>query len=207
MSKKRVFSELRNKIPEKLKELNLHNSYVFCEDGGELIPNEIIVLNKKNIIEFKFLLDNSYPFKPPRILIYNYDKFDNYIGNEFYDKWSHKLINFNKNNTYTRDNENYHARRKKYINAFIFTIIKNPTLYKYWNNIDFKINSCLCCESMTCQNKWAPNILMADLLGEYITRKYFKTFSSDLSNRIIKKIFNNDYWVYLMKLLFIFCHF
>ena len=48
---------------------------------------------------------------------------------------------------------------------------------------------------MTCQNKWAPNILMADLLGEYITRKYFKTFSSDLSNRIIKKIFNNDYWV------------
>ena len=208
---KRIFNELHKRIPEEMKKLGLEKNYIICEDGKELIPNVLYAINLLTAnIELIFNIEKSFPFKPPLVVVREnkLKNNKNIYYEETYERWSSGLVNFYRNNTFKYDDKNFIRLNKIYKNAYIFSIIKNPKLIKYWNKKEFNINRCLCCESITCGNKWAPNIFLSDLLGEYLTRKYFKTYCSSLNQRIINKIFCNDKWDLsddIINLIFEFC--
>ena len=189
------------RIPEELKILGVDKNYIICEDGGELVPNVVYAINLiTSNIELIFNIEKNFPFIPPLVVVRENKYFNNKNNyyEESYERWNKGLINYYKNGTYNYDDKRYSLLNKIYKNAYMFSIIKNPKLIKFWNKKEFNVNRCLCCESLTCSNKWAPNIFLSDLLGEYLTRKYFKTYCSSLNQRIINKIFCNDKWIYQM---------
>ena len=195
MSKKRILNELHKKIPEKLIEINLDKEFILCENGYDLIPSEVYAFSlKTGKPELKILIDHNYPFKPPYIYVFQ----DPYKIS--YEKWCQSLMNYS-NTLYVRNsilykkgNEKMEDKREIYKKAYIFSIIKNPKLNRYWKKINLDNKPCLCCQRLTCSGQWTPNIYLSDILGEYVTRKYFQIFSTRLNIRIINKIFNNDKW-------------
>lgn len=181
MSLKRILNELHNKIPYKLLDYHVFNKFYFVEIGNDIICRDIGIVNKKtNTIEIKLYIPSNYPFYPPKVTI-------NTLNNEIdYLRWLSKIINYNCIN-FNSINFN-----EKYYNAWIFSIIKWPQFKKY---LKFpERNTCYCCESIICSNKWSPAILLSDILFEYIILKQFLIFSNILNQRQINNIFNNDNW-------------
>lgn len=178
MSLKRILNELHNIIPNKLLENNIFDKFYFVEIGNDIICREIGVINKKNQnMEFKFNIGDSYPFKPPKVSIYEYNKEICYL------RWLSKLINY-KINTFTLQQKNF--------NSWIFSIIRWP---QFKNYLDFpERGTCYCCESISCPNKWRPSRLLTDILFEYIISKQFLIYSNNLNQRLIDNIFKNDNW-------------
>ena len=178
MSLKRILNELHNIIPNKLLENNIFDKFYFVEIGNHIICREIGVINKKNdTMIIKFNIGDSYPFKSPNVYVCEYNLEVSYL------RWLSKLINYN---------NNISSLQEKNFNAWVFSIIRWP-LFK--NYLKFpQRDTCYCCESIICTNKWAPSLLLSNILFEYIISKQFLINSGNLNQRLIDNIFKNDNW-------------
>lgn len=179
MSLKRILNELHNIIPNKLLDYQLYDKFSFIEIGNDIICREIGVINNKtgNII-LKFNVNDCYPFKPPKVYLYVMNQ------NICYLRWLSKLVNYKDYNIFLIQEKNY--------NAWIFSIIHWPLFKKYLNFPGKGI--CYCCESIICSNKWTPSHILSDVLFEYIISKQFLIYSSNLNQKLIKRIFKNEKW-------------
>jgi len=211
---KRILNELNNMIPKKLVVLDLVDKFRFVQLDTQIIPSEIGVINTKtNSVEFKINVAPDYPFKPPSCYVnynyncYNYNNSNYYndICDDFntqlrlnsvvdrfqkYDMWAGSIIY---RPGASRLNVRFNIECNLF-NAWVFSIIRRPSLYRYWFGIIPDNQTCLCCESIVCYNKWCPAITMGDVLGEYVTRHDFKIYSGQLQQRRIKAIFDNGRW-------------
>ena len=182
---KRILNELKNKIPEKMRDLDLDNKFTFVELGTDIVSKEIGVINKKtDQIELKIVIPPDYPFKPPLVHV-----MEDVVGFGVsptikYDYWSGSIIR-----RITQEPE------YDLFLAWTFSVIRRPELIRYWRGIIPNRNDCLCCESITCRNNWSPSIMMSDILCEYVVRRDFKINCGPLTQRWISPIFNNDRWV------------
>ena len=184
---KRILNELNNKIPEKLEELDLYNKFYFAQLDYHIIPNEIGIINKlTNEIELKLIIPQYYPFKPPAVYIESNNANNN--ANNNYNMWLSRILYkpFNKkmSNLQTED----------IFLAWIFSVIRRPKLAYIWGNIP-TMNTCLCCNSITCSDKWIPSNMLTSILVEYITHNDLRVNCKPLMNRYISSIFKNDRWV------------
>lgn len=179
MSLKRILNELHNIIPKKLINNELYDKFSFIEIGNDIICRNIGVINNKTgIMEIKLIIGDSYPFKSPHVYVCGYREDICYL------RWLSKLINYNNSNNSSLQEKNY--------NAWVFAIIKWPKLKNYLKFPSKGI--CYCCDSLTCNNRFNPSIILSDILFEYIISKQFLIYSSPLNQRQINSIFKNDNW-------------
>jgi ubiquitin-protein ligase len=182
MSEKRIRNEMTKKFPQIMEQFNL-NYELFQID---LMDPLILGIFRNNTMILKLILPRDYPFKVPTVYISDSD------GRSIvkYDKWSTNIL----------DGMGPNSLKCKidscdYFMAWAFTIIYRPCLMKYWSFIpSAKNDSCLCCESILCANKWSPGKNIADILMEYIARRNFAHHCSKLMQCWIRPIFDNSRW-------------
>ena len=198
---KRILHELHNKIPEKMLDLNLNHKFTFVSLDTDIVSKEYGIVNTKtDLVELKIIIPSDYPFKPPSVFVTKDNHTPPYptviplsicnFPNIKYDKWSVSIIHGN--NPYKNCGL---ASDCDLFSAWAFSIIRRPTLLRYWHgNIPNK-KDCLCCQSIICSNNWSPSKMLSDILAEYVTRRDFKINCRPLMQRWIGVIFNNDRWV------------
>ena len=181
---KRILNELNNKIPEKMRDLDLDDKFTFVALGTDIISKDIGVINKKtDQMELEIVLPSDYPFKPPLVHVMGE------IRPTKYDVWSGSIIH------HRQVRERKIGLDCNLFNAWAFCIIRRPILLRYWRGNIPNMKDCLCCESITCGNNWGPSIMMCDVLAEYVVRRDFKINCGQLMQRWIDSIFNNDRWI------------
>jgi len=189
MLKRRVFNEINKIFPESMQKYNLLYKIVLLDDPGSYdinngINNGILIgiIDKNNNLILKMWCKNEYPFHPPTVHVNKFIKYnDAFIK---YDIWAGNISK-------KMNNENSSC---DYFMAWAFANISKPEFANQWNFIP-SFKNCLCCESITCSNNWAPKYTLVDILIEYITRRDFSIYSSKLIQRQICRVFNNDKWV------------
>jgi ubiquitin-protein ligase len=178
----------------------LSKQYCFLLDSTNKIndDNIIIYINKNNnnsinnsnnnskpVLLFK--ITNQYPFKPPKLYIYNF-KYNNYDID--YNRWSYE--NGEKFNNIIK---NLNLSRYDILLLWFFIINKNINyLYKKpIYSLELK-QECFCCSTIICSGNWSPSYKITDIFLEYYLRKELFTFSNKLTIRYLQTIFNNDKW-------------
>ena len=110
--------------------------------------------------DLAFAFNESFPFRPPILLINNIDSIEYFnVTNLFY----------NNLNNLKNQNENLYKNKEKDI----------PFQYEMINELKQKYNfKCLCCETLLCpgKGKWSPAIHLDVLLDEYKKFKNIKTY-------------------------------
>lgn len=137
---------------------------------------EILSQNNKNylMIYDKYLnlftqleINQCYPFKPYNVIYLNFSNSLTYLNN---------LINlttlFNK-----RD-------KTVYIFFFKCMYLINP---KFLNLNKYE---CYCCKSLMCTSEWCPSFTFTNLLLEQLEVKFMECYSSNISYRYIKNIYD-----------------
>lgn len=167
--------------------LNNYFSFDFTNiyDENEKISAEVLI-SKNNRVEAIIDVDRAYPFKPPRIYIYqaNVNKKISYID------WSYRRgekINkiINKNN-YTR---------YELLLVWFFIINKNYEIIEKIPDFSLKIpQDCFCCSTILCQDKWSPSRKITDIVIEILLRKELFNLFTEKGIRYIEKIFKNEKW-------------
>jgi len=187
---KRILNELHKILPNKLISLNLNNKFRFVEIDSDIVSKQIGVINMKtDQIELEIVIPSDYPFKPPSVYVYVYNE-GLRVSTIKYDKWCGSIIY--KSGYYGPIGGGSNC---DLFSAWAFCIIRRPELLSYWFSNIPKKDTCLCCESITCGDKWSPRIMMSDILAEYVTKRDFKINSGRLMQRWMDAIFNNDRWV------------
>jgi hypothetical protein len=183
MCEKRLRNEMTKKFPQSMQEFNL-DYQLFLVD---LMDFRVLGIFRNNHMILKVILSTHYPFKPPLVYISDSD------GREIvkYDKWSQNILDGMGVKSWRRQLNN----DCDYFMAWAFTIIYQPRLARSWTFIPSnENNSCLCCESILCSNKWSSGHNMVTILMEYIARRNFYHHCSSLMQRWIKPIFDNSRW-------------
>ena len=54
--------------------------------------------------------------------------------------------------------------------------------------------TCLCCQSLTCGNRWNPSVHMFMVFNEYIFNKNIEKYLRPIYRVYFEKIFRNDKW-------------
>jgi ubiquitin-protein ligase len=167
--------------------LNNYFSFDFTNiyDENEKISAEVLI-SKNNRVEAIIDVDRAYPFKPPRVYIYqaNVNKKISYID------WNYRRgekINkiINKNN-YTR---------YELLLVWFFIINKNYEIIEKIPDFSLKIpQDCFCCSTILCQDKWSPSRKITDIVIEILLRKELFNLFTEKGIRYIEKIFKNEKW-------------
>lgn len=183
MSRKRIQKEIEN-FPKNMEEYNLKYKIVLLDAPTSHAISTTIhlgILDKNTNLIIKLYCSHDYPFKSPEVLVYNNNK------NSFmkFDRWS----------AHISQNINKQKKSDKYI-SLMFSIISKPILNRLWKYDPTSNNCiCLCCESITCSNKWGPGLKLSNILFEYITLRDYSVYTSKLMQRLIMRLFNNERWV------------
>tara|TARA_B100001094_G_C18129657_1_gene771491 strand:- start:867 stop:1427 length:561 start_codon:yes stop_codon:yes gene_type:complete len=170
---KRVLRELTKLFPEKVNKNNLDYAVYINETIGNqqnYINNLIIESNKYNC-KVSMYLDDSYPFKSPKMTINNI--------NRQYLHWCSKIL-------YKQENYNIFI-------SYIFSLINMKIL----DGIDKTIidnKTCLCCKSLLCGDKWNPSINIFMIFNEYVFNSNIKKYLRPIYRVYFDKIFRNDKW-------------
>ena len=183
MSKKRITKEIEN-FPKIMEEHNLLYKIVLLDEYPSRAINTTIpigILDKNNNLIMKLYCSSDYPFKPPTCLVYNNN--------------TNSFMQFNRWSAHISQNINKQKQSDKYI-SLIFSIISKPILDRFWK-YDPTDNKCicLCCESLTCYNKWSPGLTLSNILFEYIALRNYSLYTSKLMGRLISRLFNNERWI------------
>ena len=168
MVEKRINIELNKLYPQKAYDLKIPFTLVKLNDNSYKLG---VINNKTNNIDLIINVPKDYPFKTPSILINGHINFN---------KWASDILT-------NKPNHNIYL-------AWVFSIIKRPHMAYIWHNKIPNNKTCLCCESLTCPNNWAPNKMFYDIIVEYITRKDILINCSKLMQRYLAPIFNNEDW-------------
>ena len=167
--------------------LNNYFSFDFTNiyDENEKISAEVLISKNKRV-EAVIDVDRAYPFKPPRVYVYeaNFNKKISYID------WSYRRgekINkiINKNN-YTR---------YELLLVWFFIINKNYEIIEKIPDFSLKIpQDCFCCSTILCQDKWSPSRKITDIIIEILLRKELFNLFTEKGIKYIEKIFKNEKW-------------
>lgn len=167
--------------------LNNYFSFDFTNiyDENEKISAEVLI-SKNNRLEAVIDVDRAYPFKPPRVYIYepNVNKKISYID------WSYRRgENINKviiKNNYTR---------YELLLVWFFIINKNSEIIEKIPDFSLKIpQDCFCCSTILCQDKWSPSRKITDIVIEILLRKELFNLFTEKGIKYIEKIFKNEKW-------------
>jgi len=197
MSQKRISRELIL-FDESIKKHKLNFS--ISQIGYEPTINKVGLFSKNNVLLLEIILNTSYPFKAPNLIIPSVNKRytnpETYYFDYTYTKyamWCSKIIK-QPNNRLSSIDYNEKECNEKLLNAYIFTYIRNPLASKFLSFIPSN-TTCLCCQSLTCGHKWSPSCKIFDLCIEFLSIKTFETYLKPQTYRQITKIFNNDRWI------------
>ena len=173
-SMRRVKKEIENfQIKKNTYEIKIFNFF------DKLHFDFIKVNNKNYLVIYYTLLDiftqleitQNYPFKPYNVVYFNSKYTVPYLNN------LNNLTGLFKN-------------RETNIYSFFFKCLYsiNP---KFLNlNLNLNNNECYCCKSLMCTNEWCPSFTFTNLLLELIEVKFIECYSSNLSYRYIKNIYD-----------------
>lgn len=184
-SLKRLTNEINKKGPfqDKLSipyEISWINSHTDFYDSMNILAKISIDIYNNSILIMD--IPSSYPFKPPNIWI-------NILhGSKRYDRYCADITEIINKRTFLSCSD--------ILLAWLFSlnfcnINKTYTINNIPNSIPI---SCLCCNSITCYNKWNPGFQIQDIIYEFIFTKKLLFFTSKLGLKYINSIFNNDKW-------------
>ncbi len=175
----------------------LNKEYCFLLDSTNKINDNNIIIyinkntnnntnnNSKPVILLK--ITNQYPFKPPKLYIYNF-KYNNYDID--YNRWS-----YDNGEKFNNIIKKLNLSSYDILLLWFFIINKNiKYLYKkpiYSLELQQK---CFCCSTIICSGNWTPSYKITDIFLEYYLRKELFTFSNKLTIKYLQTIFNNDKW-------------
>ena len=178
ISIKRAFKELNNfnnktyKCLKSARTIIFFNSLILeCLVNRDNSNNILIVKNNSNNIIIKYLIPNEYPFKPYKVLEYNFSNLN-------WHKYLQHLYEIIKN-----------VNNKSLYFFFVILFNKAPVFLNNVNDIN-KIK-CLCCSTITCGNNWSPSFTIQNYLEEYLELDYITNYTKKLSNKMINGIYNN----------------
>ena len=169
-SMRRVKKEIENfQIKKNTYEIKIFNFF------DKLHFDFINVNNKKYLVIYYTHLDiftqleitQNYPFKPYNVVYFN-------------SKYKVPYLNNLNNLTGLFNN------REMNIYSFFFKCLYsiNPKF------LNLNKNECYCCKSLMCTNEWCPSFTFTNLLLELIEVKFIECYSSNLSYRYIKNIYD-----------------
>ena len=185
MAQKRIKKEIEN-FPQNMEEYNLKYNVVLLDNiidtEFSINKNKFIkigVLDKNNNLIMKLFCLHDYPFKSPEVLINDNNYFIKYT------RWAASIS----------ERVNRLPEFDKYL-SWMFSINSKPTLNNIWKyNPALNKSLCLCCESITCSNKWNPALTLYKVVLEYIAFRYYSLYTSKLMQRLIRRLFNNERWI------------
>ena len=171
---KRILRELTKIFPDCVKNNKTDYIVYINESSGhkQNVINNLTIFSKYYNCKILIHLNDSYPFHPPKIY------FDNNKSIS-YNYWSYKILK-NKNN--------YNI-----FISYIFSCIYMKTLDGIKKSLPDN-QTCLCCESLYCSNKWSPSITLFMLFNECVFRKNLEKFLLPIYQLYFIKIFKNERW-------------
>lgn len=171
---KRILRELTKTFPENVRENQLDYSLAVCETIGDKKNhiNNITLESKRYNCTICLHLKDDYPFKPPTISL-------NTNSNTSYSYWCSRIL---KNQT------NYNI-----FISYVFSCINMKVLTGIEKNI-LDNKTCLCCQSLTCGNRWNPSVHIFMIFNECIFNNNIKKYLRPIYRVYFEKIFRNDKW-------------
>ena len=169
-SLRRVAKEIENfqnnKIIYKLKIFDFFDKLHF-EFFTENNKHYLMIYDKYLNLFTQLEVTQNYPFNPYNVINFNSKNKVPYLNN------LNNLTELFKN----RD-------KTYYIFFFRCMYSLNPKF------LNLNKQECYCCKSMMCKNEWCPSFTFINLLLELIEVKFIECYSSNLSYRYIKNIYD-----------------
>jgi hypothetical protein len=170
-SLRRVQKEIENfKIKKNTYPLKIFN--FFDNLNFEISPHEnknyLMIYDKYLDLLTQIEISKSYPFTPYNVVYFNSKNRVPYLNN---------LTNLTE----------LFKRRDTEMYAFFYKCMFSVDA-KFLN---LKKEECYCCNSITCSNKWCPNLTFSNLLLEQVEIKFIECYSSNIGHRYIKNIYDN----------------
>ena len=167
--------------------LNNYYSFFLNQEYNNFNANAEVLIGKNNKVEALIEINNSYPFKPPKLYVCKSEFIKKQIG---YIDWSfrngQKINEIIKNNNYTK---------YELLLVWFFILNKNFLILNKIPHFSLKIPlDCLCCSSILCGDKWSPSIKITDIIIEFLLRKELFNLFTVNGIRYIETIFKNDKW-------------
>ena len=149
--------------------------------------------DKTGEMEIELIVPSTYPFHTPDVYLEKTSLIKFQSIKNGYTNYMMRVSNYRSWSGYCMKNLDEQTRYK----AWLMTIIRYPKMSKMWMNPP-GIKTCLCCESILCKDNWAPSFTLYDVCSEYILRKTFFIYTSNLIqkqiDRILMEVFRNDKW-------------
>lgn len=186
---RRIINEMDRKFPKNMIDLSTHYNLAFLSQDTDFTNSDYITLSvdvyNTYCSTFKQLftinLYNTYPFKAPAPWI------NTKYSKKSYNRWCADIT--------TTINKRDFLSSTNILIASFFSIDMNTTLYKKFTNIPVKFPiPCLCCESITCPQKWNAACQIKQVIEEYLFNKKFLFFTSPIGLKLIMPIFYNERW-------------
>ena len=191
---KRVSRELSRTFPDLVEKYNTDYCVAINDYETNLLNHDYSTYNSNNInisslslssIKYDcyaiIKLRSQYPFKPPEIyLCNNYNNnYNNIQSMESYQYWCSRILN-------KKDNYSIFI-------SYVFTCFAMPTLLGI-NKMVPDNSMCLCCESLTCSNRWSPIVNIFTVLNECVFRKNIHHYLHSKYSKYFDEIFKNERW-------------
>lgn len=174
--------------------LNNYFSFDFSniyDENSSIMDNKKsaeVLISKNKKVEAIIDIDRSYPFKPPKVYIYESDS--HIKKGKSYIDWSfkkgeimNKIIN---ENNYTR---------YELLLVWFFILNRNYNIIENIPDFSLKIpQDCFCCSTILCGDKWSPSRKITDIIIEILLRKELFNLFTIKGIKYIEKIFKNDKW-------------
>lgn len=171
---KRILRELTKTFPENVKQNQLDYTLAVNETIGNKKNhiNNITLISKRYDCAISLHLKDDYPFNAPTITF-------NTNTNKSYSYWCSRIL-------INQDNYNIFI-------SYVFSCINMKILTGIEKNI-LNNKTCLCCQSLTCGNRWNPSVHMFMVFNEYIFNKNIEKYLRPIYRVYFEKIFRNDKW-------------
>jgi hypothetical protein len=166
-SLRRVQKEIENfKAKKDTRQLNFFDNFKF-EILSQNNKNYLMIYDKYLNLFTQLEVNQCYPFKPYNVI---------------YLRFKNNLPYLNNLNNLTELFKN----RDKIIYIFFFKCIYSISP----RFLSLDKNECYCCKSLMCTNEWCPSFTFINLLLEQLEIKFMESYSSNLSYRYIKNIYD-----------------
>jgi hypothetical protein len=166
-SLRRVQKEIENfKAKKYTHKLNFFDNFKF-EILSQNNKNYLMIYDKYLDLFTQLEVNQCYPFKPYNVI---------------YLRFKNNLPYLNNLNNLTELFKN----RDKIIYIFFFKCIYSISP----RFLSLDKNECYCCKSLMCTNEWCPSFTFINLLLEQLEIKFMESYSSNLSYRYIKNIYD-----------------
>jgi len=166
-SLRRVQKEIENfKAKKDTRQLNFFDNFKF-EILSQNNKNYLMIYDKYLDLFTQLEVNQCYPFKPYNVI---------------YLRFKNNLPYLNNLNNLTELFKN----RDKIIYIFFFKCIYSISP----RFLSLDKNECYCCKSLMCTNEWCPSFTFINLLLEQLEIKFMESYSSNLSYRYIKNIYD-----------------